>query len=523
MKSSLQQAKEVSRIPGFPSSKHPTPPIEKVIQEFSLSRQPEKVIQRAFQDDKEAQEQARKFFEYHEQEKTHIIRANAALTTYYALESPTKKNYEDLKAELTAIRTTISANTGQMADIIKKYQETDNKELRYKFLEALNEDYDPTLCGLFNKLVGQTVIEEGKEEDCKNRFLVYVLQSMFFQTGMARFRELMSLLGDRKIFIHPRAILQAGLEEADPLAEKENSLDETEDRDLFESKDSDFMEFIESKREQGDKRIANRQMDEVQTTKEEKKQDETHSSSQELQEHTIGDLALIMEQHKLLFPVFWGAQKTGKIHKIQAFTPPMFTSIHHEVGHLINYLKRKVGKSGESYSSDSPLNTFNNEEELYNISIDPYGDHAFSQELGLPERISHKGLITMDALNSESYPPHPETEYSELKDNILSKIRDIVNSNWNAYTIRKKKPDTVSRISNLTGTTGDTTTPATSHQILIKIQQLSKKASSSSSTRRQTTTKDFYQILSNLTISSEISLIQTLSYLNKFQKQYFSS
>jgi hypothetical protein len=341
---------------------------------------------------------------------------------------------------------------------------------------------------LFDKLLSQTKVAEEVDEKFKFRFLSYVLQSSKFVTGEGRVRELMGLLGDREVVIGARRFGAplAGLERAedDPKSEKANARNKLADQQLLQDKGGNLAEFVKAKRAQGETRVANPAR------------------------ATIGNIQVDMDSSQQVFPVYFGL--TGR-KDVEAYTAPMFTAIHHELGHAVNRLKGVHGRKSDRYTPDEgALSHLTDEEELQNISLDQFSDKAFTDELRLPERIAHGAFTNLDAQKLpfmqqdlrgalENWDKRTY-KMDELRPRLLRKIRSVAFKDWTPFTFNGSTPAGVQQIQKAL-TPLETSRKGVIGQ-LTQVKALALASHEHPSKTRTKTTAKFYQVLATMHFDS---------------------
>lgn len=225
----------------------------------------------------------------------------------------------------------------------------------------------------------------------KGRMMTYIIQGLGTQTGKARLKEYEGLLGDkRKISLGTVAIeMGAGLADIkqDEFSRKQEERNPGEDDQLLESAGNNIPEFIDRRFGKKDGRTPNPQKD------------------------SIGDLSMYLDRDKMLFPVYIGQNKKGGV---EMYSSPLFTAMHHETGHSVNFLKGVSGGGnkykGKGKTDNKILQVLTDEEEVHNISLDQHSDKVMSGELGLPERIAHGSYMGFDYAMEHI---QDETDYHE--------------------------------------------------------------------------------------------------------------
>jgi hypothetical protein len=464
-------------------------------------------------------EKASQFLACHEKESELIGKANVLLTNYS--KDATPANFAKLNKDLPGIRDEITKQTDLQAGIIAEYAACKTEAVRKTFLDTVLAKDATELRPLFDKLLDQTTLaperqqEEGSDqvkyvdEKFKYRFLSYVLQSSKYATGEGRFRELMGLLGDRNVVIDklPYSGPKAGLADPDtdnPKSEKTDARDKAADAELLKQSGGNLAEYIKAKRELDDTRTENPRKGE------------------------LGNVTVLMDSSQQLLPVYYGL--TGE-KEVEAYTSPLFTAIHHELGHVVNSLKGKGGRKADKYTgAEGALLSLTDEEELQNISLDRFSDKAFTDELRLPERIAHGAFSGLDSATpklDEQFVKEDFKKWDKLtyrmdgrRLELLQTIKALAAKNWDPYTKGGSKPDGVKEIA-----TALTTPKSTRKQVMEQLGQIKGIADTSRkapSKRRQQATKDFYAVVADLKFGSDEELAASTKALNDFAGKWFA-
>jgi hypothetical protein len=453
--------------------------------------------------------QAKQFLDCHEAEKKLIVQANDLLKGYSI--EPTPANLDQLNQDLPEIRDKITTQTNAQAGIIEAYAGSDSEKVRQAFLGTVLAGDAEEVLPLFDKLLGQTTLTKDVDPKFKFRFLSYVLQSSKFAVGKGRLKEFMGLLGEREVVIDQAKLgaPQAGLvsEEDDAKSEKTNRrVKGTEDALLLE-KGGNLAEYVKAKREQGDTRTANDRRGEISNVK------------------------VIMENAQKLLPIYFGLTG-GK--EVWAFTSPMFTAIHHELGHAVNRLKGKHGKKEDKYTKmgdKQPLASLTDDEEMWNISLDRFSDKAFTDELNLPERIAHGAYSSLDASDAPLREADGKGVLIQFDQStykidarrveVLQTIKGLTGKDWGLHTTGKSKPDGVEKIALLLAAVKTTRKDVLDQ--LTKIKGLAGTSVKADSPRRSETTKEFYGVLAGMAFVSDDELTATSQGLRVFTQKRFAS
>jgi hypothetical protein len=448
-----------------------------------------KIIQRVFSNLNVAAK-AGQFLAAHMAERQLIIEANNLLKAYS--ENATAQTFNAVDQRLGAIRNAASAETNKQAALIQEYIDTADEAVRKTFLDAVLEKDSAVLKPLFNTLVNQTTLGAQVDAVYKNRFLSYVLQGMKFPAGEGRFIELMGLLGGRNIEINSMLIgPSAGLANPiaeNPLGEKTNVRDKNADAVLLEQHEGNVSEFIRAKALTGDHRTANPLRG------------------------GIGNASVNMERNQTVFPIYYGHTATKDV---QAFTAPMFTANHHELGHVVNKLKGKAGVHADKYDhQDGVLSNLTDEEEVHNISLDQYSDKALSGQMQLPERIAHGAFGGLNEMSPALNRGHMETDLAKWDDLTyqltpgrkiaLDLIKKIADADWSEHTKYSSKPSGVTKIMQAL--------PAINNmglgmkKQLEAVRRIAHTAAAEKSSNRKFATSKFYEILDQMNVDTKDGL-----------------
>ena len=375
-------------------------------------------------DEQNVTTKAELFLAAHEEEGQLILQANRLLRAFS--ENATAETFDAINNKVVDLRDAVSVQTNIQADLLQDYIGTADQAVRKTFMDVVLQKDSSVLKPLFDTLINQTQLGEQVDEKYKRRFLSYVLQGMKFPAGEGRFTELMGLLGNKTVEIKTLLLgPSAGLQDPDvdnPKAEKQDARNPEADADLLEQHEGNLSEFIKARFAGPDTRTSNPAV------------------------AGIGDVAVIMEQDQLIFPIYYGHTATKDV---QAFTSPMFTAIHHELGHVVNKLKGKAGVYAARYALQPVdrhgmlLKKLTDEEEVYNISIDQHSDKAMSENLGLPERIAHGAIGGLSAFDRDALnKAHLETDLRDWdkwtyqltpgRHTALMLIKQIADGDWKA-------------------------------------------------------------------------------------------
>jgi hypothetical protein len=346
-------------------------------------------------------------------EQEEVLKVNTLLTAYSKL--PTLDMHQRLQIQMPAARTKIGLLHKRQAELITHFMDKGSSvEAKRAFLQGVIpnfEDTDPALvASISSRLEMAESFDLDKEDSAqlektdttevektdttevdkkrnallekafallKGRMMTYIIQGLGTQTGKARLKEFEGLLGDkRKISLGTVAIeMGAGLVDLkqDEFSRKQEERNPGEDDQLLETTGNNIPEFIDRRFGKKDGRTPNPQKD------------------------NIGDLSMYLDRNKKLFPVYIGLNKGGRV---EMYSAPLFTAMHHETGHSVNFLKGVSGGGnkykGKGKTDNKVLQVLTDEEEVHNISLDRYSDKVMSGELGLPERIAHGSYMGFD-------------------------------------------------------------------------------------------------------------------------------
>ncbi len=412
-----------------------------------------------------------------------IRQANTLLANYS--NDATDVNFNLLNQALPGIRDKITEQTELQAGIMCEYAACGTEAVRKAFLDTVLAKDSSEMRPLFDQLLSQITLGEGVDEKFKHRFLASVLQSSKFATGAGRVKELVGLLGERKVVIDKLTYggPKAGLEDFDtdnPKSEKLNARDPSADAKLLKEAGGNLAEFVKAKRGTEAARVENPKKTEIR------------------------NVTVLMDSSQQLLPVYYGLTPQKQV---QAYTSPMFTAVHHELGHVVNALKGKGGRKADKYTADDDdLLFLTDEEELENISLDRYSDKAFTDEIGLPERIAHHAFTGLDAatpqLNQDFMKQDlqrwDERTYKvdEKRLGLLRKIKSLVNQDWSPYTLNGVRPAGVTRIANALAALQ--TTRKGVLQQLNAVRQLALGSHGQLSVARSKTTSKFYEVVATM-------------------------
>lgn len=262
------------------------------------------------------------------------------------------------------------------------------------------------------------------------RFLSYTLQGLSYTQGFERLLSFVELLGDRTIELDqlPQNMM-AGLSDGGD-QEKSVRVDRSEtakrlDQDFRTSKKS-LQDFLLSLKQ--DKREENPQA------------------------QGIGNVSVVLDKSATgvvppLFPIYGGEQDG----EATLYSAPKHTAIHHELGHVINYLEGK-GSTGKEHTFEpgSLLAQAQNTEEIYNLVNNPAGDYQYHKSLGLPGRTSYNTFISNPLAESRGSMAgmvkklqlsqvSPQSVIADLRKEILY----LASKDWSPYLSTGATPDGV--------------------------------------------------------------------------------
>ncbi len=212
------------------------------------------------------QEKAGIFLACHAEEAKLISQANTLLGNYS--NDATDENFNLLNQALPGIRDKITEQTELQAGIMGEYAACATESVRKTFLDAVLAKDSSEIRPLLDQLMGQITLSDGVDEKFKHRFLASVLQSSKFATGAGRLKELMGLLGERKVVIDKLTYggPKAGLADYDtdnPKSEKVNARDPAADARLLKASGGNLAEYIKAKRGTEAARVANPKKTEI--------------------------------------------------------------------------------------------------------------------------------------------------------------------------------------------------------------------------------------------------------------------
>jgi hypothetical protein len=291
-----------------------------------------------------------------------------------------------------------------------------------------------------------------------------------------------------------------------PKSEKTDARDKVADAQLLKKVGGNLAEFVKEKQKLPDTRAVNPKKEE------------------------IGNLKVFMDRSDKLLPIYYGLKGSEDV---KAFASPMFTAVHHELGHLANALKGKHGKKADKYTGqEGNLANLTDEEELQNISLDKFSDKAFTDELGLPERIAHGSLggldlASPDGLNEaglfsdmQMWDEKTYGKKKKLYHALLTQIKTIADKYWGKYTNWKFKPSGVKKIAEAVTTIGSKSETITNQIALIK--KLATTAKGGDASSRTEVTIKFYDVLAAMSIDSEDKMNATSVELKKILDTWFA-
>jgi hypothetical protein len=311
------------------------------------------------------------FNECNRKEKKEIGNVNLLLTHYSRL--PTLDIFEMVQLQMAQARERIREIHTEQAELLGQYMASASEEAKLAFLTGIIPEFEKSDGELFRLIAGRVTREDGQSDEdfqlLRNRYLAYIAQGLGTQTGKNRLVEFGDLLGKRLISLGMvGAEFMAGFSDLGDInkGQKEEDRVPEDDLELLKEVDGNIPAFIEARFGSTGEKVArtpNKQAGET------------------------GTLDIRLERGMHLFPVFLGKGEEG----VELFSSPLFAAMHHETGHIVNYLKGMSGGKNK-YGKDGPLSVLTDEEEIYNISLDRYSDKVLSQEMHLPERIAHKAF-----------------------------------------------------------------------------------------------------------------------------------
>lgn len=348
---------------------------------------------------------------------------------------------------------------------------------------------------MFDTLVNQTQMQQGNTEAIyKRRFLAFSLQGMKNEVGMNQIASLVNLMGQRTMKVEKQGPinLSAGLETAqEALGTRTDVYNAPADQLLATQAGGNVLTYLQNRFQQGYPRTANQQA------------------------ANIGNLQVNMDRDDLLLPVFGGVRGG----EAELYAPQKHTTVHHEIGHVINFLE---GTAGFGRAVPPGMKALGDQEEMYNIYGAPRSDFRYHADLGHPSRFTHKLMrLNMqddyqDMLDMLKDTYRHSHDLNSLRQKVYDAVRNIaVSEDWRqqaqAWGFKLEKPSGVGSIRNALGQQG-----LTHQQILQNVQASSHRALQRASSRRKPATTSFYTILSTLNPTDKNNLIDTLMALKTF-------
>lgn len=345
---------------------------------------------------------------------------------------------------------------------------------------------------MFDTLVNQTQMQQGNTDTIyKWRFLAFALQGMKNAVGMNQIASLVNLMGQRTMKVEKQGPinLSAGLESAqEALGTRTDIYNAPADQLLATQAGGNVLTYLQNRFQQGYPRTANQQA------------------------ANIGNLQVNMDRDDLLLPVFGGVRGA----EAELYAPQKHTTVHHEIGHVINFLE---GTAGFGRAVPPGMKALGDQEEMYNIYGAPRSDFRYHASLGHPSRFTHKlmrlnmqddyqGMLDM---LKDTY--HNSNDLNSMQQKVFAVVQDIaMNAQW--FWQAKgfnAKPSGVGDIRNALGQQG------LNHQhILQNVQANAQSALQQASSRRKPATTRFYTILSTMNPTDKNNLIDTLMALKTF-------
>ncbi|MEO1083330.1 MAG: hypothetical protein AAFY88_03730 [Acidobacteriota bacterium] len=449
----------------------------------------------------------------HDLERRHHDALNVRLAAYS--QAPTPRGLNAVNTDAKALRDRLNAIHNEMAGLTAEYAASTNRGHRRLFMENFvgRAAYSHGLEARFKDFADRTELDATDRHAAdihKNRFLAHSLQNLRFATGRGRFNELMTAIDvgrtrrdpKRKIKISTRTVgaPKAGLAAVSdlPYGHKTDVRNAGADAALLRGRGGNLREFVEQKRLAGDRRVANPNR------------------------RRIGDLQVLMDRGAMvgprgnqtfespLLPVYYGHNQRQEV---EAYTAPIHTAFHHEIGHLTNSLKGIEGPAHDRYRGG--LGPMTNEEELYNIHLDRHSDEVLSNEMRLPTRIAHTSFGGLDAgtadlrhdlMSQDLANWDDRTHRVRHKRALLAAIKSSVDSDqWGQYTKGwRSRPQTVrsvrgrlGRIPRAGGDMGAT---------LAAIRRDAVAAHIAGNSNRNAATAAFYNVLRTMDLNSRAGL-----------------
>jgi hypothetical protein len=220
-----------------------------------------------------------------------------------------------------------------------------------------------------------------------------------------------------------------------------------------------------------------------------------------------------MDRDDLLLPVFGGVRGG----EAELYAPQKHTTVHHEIGHVINFLE---GRAGFGRAVPQGMEALGDQEEMYNIYGAPRSDFRYHASLGHPSRFTHDLMRLNMQHDYQSMLDMLKTTYrrsndlQSLRQKVLALVQNIAMSQqWRqqAWGFKVEKPAGVRSIRNALGQQG-----LNQQQILQNVQASAQGALQRASSRRKPATTRFYTILSTMNPRDKNNLIDTLMALKTF-------
>ena len=473
-----------------------------------------------------AHEKADRFRTLHDQERAHHDQLNALLATYS--HAPTQGNYDNANNGIKTLKDRINTIHNEMAGLTEEYSASNNQGHRRRFMQRfLGNAYSDPLEARFKDFTERAELDNTDNHVAdihKNRFLAHGLQNLRFAAGRGRFNELMANidhgLGNQaprrkiKIATMNYGAPKAGLHNAHHMVHghKTDQRDANADSQTLQQSGNNLTEFIARKRQAGDQRTANPNRGQ------------------------IGDLKVFMDRGGMvgnqnptfaspLVPMYYGHNNRQEV---EAYTSPIHTAIHHELGHLTNSLKGIEGPAHDRYQHG--LAPLTNEEELYNVHLDQHSDKVLSDEMNLPTRIAHTAFGGLDSANAD-LPQNVMQQDLQSWDTrthnveahkrmLLQAIKNAADSGeWSRHTKGwSSRPSTVGTIRGRLGQIP--ATGADMRTTLERIRQDAANAHQAGNSRRKAATTAFYNVLRNMDLNSSAGLHAAIGAVNNHRANH---
>lgn len=446
-----------------------------------------------------------------------MAQLNTHLRTFSA--APTQQHHAQVIAWMQSKNQQLSGHHNTMAAIMQEYEQAQPPERRTfidAYLGQLPGNFGQgafetpasqgTIGGfaapysnqnaftMFDTLVNQTQMQQGNTDTIyKQRFLAFSLQGMKNPVGMNQIASLVNLMGQRTMKVDNQGPinLSAGLEDAQERARgtRTDVYNAPADQLLATQAGGNVLTYLRNRFQQGYPRTVNQQA------------------------ANIGDLQVNMDRDDLLLPVFGGVRGG----EVELYAPQKHTTVHHEIGHVINFLE---GTAGFGRAVPQGMKALGDQEEMYNIYGAPRSDFSYHAFLGHPSRFTHELLpLNMqddyqDMLDMLKKTSRHSNDLDSLRQKVFDAVQNIAMSeDWRqqARGFKIAQPSGVGTIRNALGQQN-----RTPQQILQNVQATAQGALQRASSRRKPATTRFYTILSTMNPADKNNLIDTLMALKTF-------